>query len=209
MKKLILYISAGIFCGLLACPAEAQEHGGFKINSKALPDASNIERARLRLQVVDTSPILTDNRPKNQQPDNYIINVAPQQSTPGNTFVINSPTGSGGGYVNLNGLAPVSDMQRSNISHRQIAPSNLPQGSSTGVHGPTGAAAGQTTAQNSLAGRMTTPIKSHQMQAASIPAKGYGDYHSGGQSAGGPSAQGSVHGEIKNQPNILKNRVLK
>lgn len=206
MKKLILYISAGIFSGLLACPAYAEDQGGFRINTKALPDASNIERARPRLQIVNTGPIVTDKRIPEQQGDNYILNVQPLQPTPGNTYVIGNPNGGGGGYVNLNGIAPNSDMHRSNINPGAFAPKGLLPGNTTGVHGPRGSAAGLD--QRLVNGRINPAQNSSPLQTQALPAKGYHDYHSAGQSAGGPIMQSNVHGEIRNQPNVLRSRVL-
>jgi hypothetical protein len=67
--------------GLWAMPVQAQ---GFRINRDSLPDASQIERSRLKLQLVDTGPEITDHR-KNQDQTEYIINVPPvrqETSTP-------------------------------------------------------------------------------------------------------------------------------
>ena len=58
--------------GPWAMPTQAQ---GFKINRDYLPDGSKIERSRLKLQLVDTNPEITDHRRRKDQTE-YIMNVS-------------------------------------------------------------------------------------------------------------------------------------
>jgi hypothetical protein len=70
--SVLLYLAASSL-GLWEAPVQAE---GFRVNRNYLPDASQIERSRLKLQLVDTGPEITDHR-KNQDQAEYIINVPP------------------------------------------------------------------------------------------------------------------------------------
>ncbi len=97
-------------------PASAQ---GFNIRKNALPDASQIERSRLRVQIVDKSPIVTDTR-KDEDSTTYLINVPPRKRAVNNVVQI------GDGGVTNSGPSSVP-IQSNNLPNSAFK-SNIPVG---------------------------------------------------------------------------------
>lgn len=205
MKKLALSLSAGVIAVLsMSAPALADPRGNSNANGQGfqvggLPDGSKFPKSRLHVNIIDDSPIVTDNRPPIQGPNNTIINIPPRQVIPGTTTVVGNPNGGNGGGpvvvpLNSSGLPAANFGSQPNYKANTINP-NLAPGQSTGVHGPTGAAAmpaqakssGGNTANGLVTGSMQTPKV--------VQAKGYPSTHETGSSGGGITVIPSVTGK--------------
>ena len=112
-------------------PALAQ---GFSVRKNALPDASQVERSRLRMQIVDPSPIVTDTR-KPQDSTTYVINVPPPPKGKNTVVQVgDGGTGNSGGQGSLpiqSNHLPGASFQ-SNIPPKGVGPNKtLPSGVSS------------------------------------------------------------------------------
>jgi hypothetical protein len=109
---------------------------GFSTDNSNLPDASNIYRAPLKVQIVDPSPQVTDFR-KPKQTTIYQINVPPMPQNTTNVVQIgdgaagarNSPGNSNTVPILQNPLPFAGP--HSNITPQQSAANQLPSGTST------------------------------------------------------------------------------
>lgn len=157
---------------LSACPAIAQENqgAGFPVDTKQLQQPV-MRHSRPQIQIIDTSPIITDKRQPPQGPNNLILNIAPLQPSAGTTTVINvgqpgsAASGTpvaGPGQVMINLDRPPSGLQ-SNMNSLK-SPVGLPNGTTTNRlgHSAIGKVAGtlkpaaRPAAQQPL-GRLATP----------------------------------------------------
>ena len=103
--------------GTLEQPAWAQ---GFNLKKNALPDGSQIERSRLRVQIVDPSPIVTDTR-KQEDSTTYQINIPPLKQ--GKNTVVQI----GDGGAGSNGGRTSVPIQSNNLPSSTFK-SNIPAG---------------------------------------------------------------------------------
>ena len=104
---------------LWAVPVQAQV---FKIRKDELPDASHIERSRLKLQIVDTSPEITVHT-KHQDQTEYVLNISPIQqdsTTPTAIQVTETP-----GVVHQSGIVPTVVVAPNHLQPAQFG-TNLP-----------------------------------------------------------------------------------
>ena len=199
----------------MSAPALADPRGNSNANGQGvqvggLPDGSKFPKSRLRVNIIDISPIVTDNRPPIEGPNNTIINIPPRQVIPGTTTIVGNPNGaSGGGPVvlplNSSGLPAANFGSQPNYKANTINP-NLAPGQSTGVHGPTGAAAMPVQARSGGAatGRGTVNAS---LQAQEQPlAKTYANTHDTGSSGAGINANVSVSAK-RIKPGALVDRL--
>ena len=130
MNKLFRLLLLVTIAGAAAShPVLAQ---GFSIKKNALPDGSQIERSRLRMQIVDPSPIVTDVR-KPEDNTTYEINIPPMKKAT-NRVVRIGDGGDGSGQssvpIRSNGLPNATF--NSNIPPAGVGPNRaLPPGTST------------------------------------------------------------------------------
>lgn len=201
-----------LFClGLLAsviCQSEAMADpragtGSFKLDKDALPDASHIERARQQVQIIPAGPIVSDLRRPKQAPDQLIINLGPQQSVPGNTYVYGDPQG-GGGAVAIPLGNSAQDLPNAGFTSyfpsRTLRNPNLPSGVSTGVH-PTN---DTPIAHKSLSGTLRPNQTGKTGTPQVVSARGYQPYTSGGSANGGNTVNTAVIGKVYRSPLINK-----
>jgi hypothetical protein len=215
MKKLALSLSAGVIAVLsMSAPALADPRGNSNANGQGfqvggLPDGSKFPKSRLHVNIIDTSPIVTDNRPPIEGPNNTIINIPPRQVIPGTTTVVGNPNGGSGGPVvvplNSSGLPAANFGSQPNYKANTINP-NLAPGQSTGVHGPTGAAAmpaqAKSSGGNTGHGTVNASMKTQQQPIA----KTYPNTHDTGSSGSGVNANVSVSAR-RIKPGALMDRL--
>lgn len=215
MNKLVISMSLGLLALLIASPAFAQSNtgsGGYMIDKKKLDKVKPYNAPR-QIDILDERPIIHNHLTAEQEPDTLEINAGFPAALPGRHIVIGSPNSGGGaapfrtGNPNLNslsGLAPASDMHRSNISSKPpVNTGSLPGGGqSIGVHAPTGEAA----MGKRVSGRMNTPGQIVAASAGPIIARGYKDYSQGGSNAGRIERTGTVSGRLA--PGTLTKRLF-
>lgn len=202
MNKLLRTLSAGFILlasfnvAAFADPRGSSSNinsGGFNINKDQLPRADKIERSRLKIQIVDDGPEVSDLRKPLEGPNNLQIFVGPRPVAEGKTTVIGDPANAiGGGMVQVplsrNGL-PQAGFERY-FKQNQVAP--LPQGTSTGVHGPTATPI----ATNSSGQKIVSGHLKPGLRPQNISASGYNDYTHPVSSSASTTAVGKVTGTL-------------
>jgi hypothetical protein len=104
-------------------PASAQ---GFNVRKNALPDASQVERSRQRVQIVDPSPIVTDTRKPPEDTTTYMINIPPLKQSKNTVVQIgNGGAGNNGGQTSV----PIQSNNLPNASFKTNIPAGGPASS--------------------------------------------------------------------------------
>ncbi|MDR3615431.1 MAG: hypothetical protein P4L53_17870 [Candidatus Obscuribacterales bacterium] len=137
---------------------------GFSTDTSKLPDASKIQRSRLKVQIVDESPEVTDTR-KRQNNTLYQINVPPLPQSTTNVVQIGDPAAGAGNRAGNSNTIPILQNSlpfagpTSNIAPHQLSTNQLPKGFST--QGLNGTLAGKKQAQSTpmaQSSSMTKPL---------------------------------------------------
>ncbi len=214
MKKVILAISAGLCAFTVAAPAMADGYatpgsGSIKINKDKL-DKVEFNRSPLRLQVLDTRPIVSDLRTPERQPDTFEFRLQPLPAQPGSNTVYADPDRGGSAQmpfrrglpmVNTSGLAPANSMFETNVPRHPVVSNNLPQGHGVPIAGPQGSFAGPPRfgSQKILSGS----LKPGQQQLSAVPVRTYGsDYRNSAVSTSRQDVKTQVSGTIRQSPLI-------
>jgi hypothetical protein len=123
MKRVsgFLLLVAVAVVGVANQPASAQ---GFSVRKNALPDASQVERSRQRMQIVDPSPIVTDTRKPPEDSTTYVINIPPLKQAK-NTIVQIGGAGNSAGQTSV----PIQSNNLPNASFKTNIPAGGPASS--------------------------------------------------------------------------------
>ncbi|HEY9682926.1 MAG TPA: hypothetical protein V6C86_15225 [Oculatellaceae cyanobacterium] len=129
-ERVTLWIGfATAFLALTTYPANANNFG----NTQNLPDATQIERSRLQVDIVNKNPIVRDTR-KAPEDTTYVINVPPMPTAQHNVVQIGIPTATAGNPETVpimrSGL-PNAQFGSNIPANPVVQPNSLPGGSST------------------------------------------------------------------------------
>jgi len=188
-KCLELSLIAVLIGGASVTPARAEYR-----TSKDLPDASHIHPSRLKAEIVDLTPIVTDNR-KVPEDTRYVINVPPMPAARHNVVTIGdggTPGAASQSVPITTNLLPNAGFGSNIPAQGMLAHQSLPPGTSTS--GLKNVAAQRLPKTGPIAS--SKPFMAKPAQAAAVPTADY-DRGSGATAAGAQHVTTGVVGELQ------------